>query len=186
MFENSEMISLAEALDIVERELSGITLPAETVPVLQALGRVAAENQAAQIDVPPFNKSAMDGYAIGPGDELEEYTLIETVPAGCVSQKHLTSGTAIKVMIGAPVPHGTAKVVMIEHTHLTDGKVRILSHTKEINICPKDQDIRVGDIILSAPATLGALEIANLISVGVTEVKAKEKVKFLSIKDSFV
>ena len=176
MFENSEMISLAEALDIVERKMSGIALPAEIVSVRQALGRVIIEDQTARIDVPPFNKSAMDGYAIGAGDELEEYTVIETVPAGCVSKKKLASGTAIKVMTGAPVPDGTAKVITIEQTRLSDGKVYILSHKEKNNICPKGQDIRAGDIILSAPSALGPLEIANLIAVGITSVKVTRPV----------
>lgn len=177
MFENSEMISLAEALDTVEQKLSDITLPTEIVPVRQAFGRVIVEDQKARIDVPPFNKSAMDGFAVGEGDERDEYNVIETVQAGCVPKKQLTSETAIKVMTGAPVPEGTAKVVMIEQTHLKDGKVRILSHTKDINICPKGQDVRAGDIVLHAPATLGALEIANLISVGITEVKVTRPVR---------
>jgi molybdopterin biosynthesis enzyme len=59
MIENSEMISLTKALDIVERKLSGKTLPNEIIPVCQALGRVIIEDQAARIDMPPFNKSAM-------------------------------------------------------------------------------------------------------------------------------
>ena len=171
------MITLTEALDIVERKLSGITLSTEVVPVIQALGLVAVEDQAARIDVPPFNKSAMDGYAISGGDELDEYTVIEIVPAGAVPKKELTSGTAIKVMTGVPVPEGTARVIMIEQTHLRDGKVHILSHTKDRNICLKGQDVRAGDIVLYAPATLGALEIANLVSVGITEVRVTRPVR---------
>jgi molybdopterin molybdotransferase len=66
---------------------------------------------------------------------------------------------------------------MIEQTCLSEEKVRILSHTNDINICPKGQDIRSGDIILNAPTTLGALEIANLISVGITEVKVSRPVR---------
>ena len=177
MIENSEMISLAEALDIVEQKLSGITLPTEIIPVRQALGRTIVEDQVSLIDVPPFNKSAMDGYAIREGEELDEYTVIETVPAGDVPQKHLTSDTAIKVMTGAPVPDGTAKVIMIEQTSLSDEKVRILSHTQESNICPKGQDVRAGDTVLNAPATLGPSEIGNLISVGITKVRVARQVR---------
>ncbi len=177
MKENSEMILLTEALDIVEQKLSGIALPAEIVPVRNAVGRVIAEDQVARIDVPSFNKSAMDGYAIGAGDELEEYTIIETVPAGGVPKKKLSGGTAIKVMTGAPVPDGTAKVIMIEQTRMIDGKIRILSRTNEINICPKGQDVHSGEIVLRAPAILGALEIANLISVGITNVKVTRPVR---------
>ena len=176
MSEKEEMISLTKALEIVEQELAGITLPVETVSVRQALGRTVIEDQTAHLDLPPFDKSAMDGFAVPAGDELEEYTVIETVPAGGVPGKQLTPGTAIKIMTGAPVPNGTAKVIMIEQTRQANGKIRILSHTNAINICRKGEDVRAGDIILRAPAVLDPLEIANLISVGVTEVKVAKPV----------
>ena len=177
MIENTEMISLTDALDIVREKLSGICLPTEIIPVRQALGRIIVEDQIARIDVPPFNKSAMDGYAIGGENELEEYTVIETVQAGSFPKKQLIKGSATKIMTGAPVPDGTAKVIMIEQTQFVNGKVRILSHTKEINICPKGQDVSVRDIVLRAPVTLGVLEIANLISVGIPEVKVTRPVR---------
>ena len=177
MSENEEMILLTEALEILEQELAGITLPVETVPVRQAFGRTVVEDQTACFDLPPFDKSAMDGYAVPAGDEPEEYTVIETVPAGAVPGKNLAAGTAIKVMTGAPVPNGTAKVVMIEQTCQVNEKVRILSHSKAINICRKGQDIRCGDVVLRVPAVLGPLEIANLIAVGITEVKVTKPVR---------
>lgn len=177
MSEKEEMISLTKALEIVEQELIGITLPVETVPVRQALGRIVVENQIAGLDLPPFDKSAMDGFAIGAGDKVDEYTVIETVAAGSIPCKDLTTGTATKVMTGAPVPNGTAKVVMVEQTCQTNEKVRILSHSKAINICRKGEDVRCGDTILHAPAMIGPLEIANLISVGITEVKVTRPVR---------
>lgn len=177
MPKTGKMILLAEALEIVEQQLSSISLPVETIPVRQALGRTVIEDHVSSLDIPPFDKSAMDGYAIGAGDELEEYTVIETVPAGAVPDKELTAGTATKVMTGAPVPNGTARVVMIEQTCPANGKVRILSHSETTNICQKGKDVRAGDIILRAPAVLGPLEIANLISVGITEVKVAKPVR---------
>ena len=129
MSEKEEMISLTKALEIVEQELAGITLP------------------------------------------------VETVPAGVIPGKQLIPGTAIKIMTGAPVPNGTAKVIMVEQTRRTNGKIRILSHSKATNICRKGEDVRSGDIILHAPAMLGPLEIANLISTGITEVKVAKPLR---------
>ena len=177
MAETGKMIPLTQALEIVEQELSGIDSSAETVAVREALGRAIAEDQRARLDLPPFDKSAMDGFAIPQGKELAEYAVIETVPAGSVPSKELTAGTAIKVMTGTAVPKGTSKVVMVEQTSQANSKVRILSHSKANNICRMGEDVRAGDIILRAPAVLGPLEIANLISVGITEVKVSRRVR---------
>ncbi len=177
MPETSEMILLTEALEIVERELAGIILPTETIPVRKALFRTIVEDQIAHLDLPPFNKSAMDGYAIGAGDEREEYRVIETIPAGDVPTRKLTPGTCTKVMTGAPVPNNAAKVIMVEQTCQADGKVRILSHTKPTNICQKGEDIHTGDTILHAPAVLGPVQISNLIAVGITEVKVTKPLR---------
>jgi molybdopterin molybdotransferase len=177
MSETEDMISLTKALGIVEQELTGITLPVETIPVRQALGRTVVENQTACLDLPPFDKSAMDGYAVLDGDEREEYHVLETIPAGRVPTKKLVAGTAVKVMTGAPVPEGSGQVIMVEQTSEAEGKVRILSHSTAINICRKGKDVRSGDTILPAPAMLGPLEIANLIAVGITEVKVAMPVR---------
>ena len=170
------MIRLNEALDIVE-QLVGITLPSETVPVREALGRTVLTDQISQLDMPPFDKSAMDGYAIPAGDGGDEYRVLETVPAGGVPSQSLSAGTATKVMTGAPVPEGTDRVVMVEQTCETDGKVRILSPCESTNICRQGEDVRAGDVILRAPRGIGPLEIANLIAVGVTEVEVARRLR---------
>ena len=172
MSKKGEMISLTEALGIVEQELTGSTiLPIETVSIHQAQGRIISESQTARLDLPAFNKSAMDGYAILAGDNRKEYRLIETVPAGKTPTQKLEPGTTTKVMTGAPVPEGTGQVIMVEQTCEADGKVSVISHSKETHICQRGEDIKQGDIVLKAPKMLGPLEIANLISVGITEVK---------------
>ena len=177
MSENREMILLNEALDIVEQKLADISLPIETVPVRQAYGRIIVEDQTARLDLPAFSKSAMDGYAILDGDKHQEYRLIETVPAGKTPSKRLEPGTAIKVMTGAPVPEGAGQVIMVEQTREADGKVSIVSHSEETHICRKGEDIKRGDLVLKARALLGPLEIANLISVGITEIKVAKTVR---------
>lgn len=182
------MIPLSQALEIVDHQLAGVTLATETLDVRQALGRTVVADQIARVDLPPFDKSAMDGYAIPAGDQQEQYRLLETVPAGSVPSLPLTPGTATKVMTGAPVPAGAAKVVMVEQTCEADGKVRILSPSKGKNICRKGEDVRCGDTILKAPATLGPLEIANLVAAGITEVQVARRlrVSIISTGDEIV
>jgi molybdopterin molybdotransferase len=177
MSDKGEKILLAEALSIVEQKLADITLPIETIPVRQAYGRIIVEDQKACFDLPVFNKSAMDGYAVLAGDHRQKYRLIEIVPAGKTPTQKLEPGTAIKVMTGAPVPEGTGQVIMVEQTREADGKVSIISHSEETHICRKGEDINRGDLALKAPAVLGPLEIASLISVGITEIKVAKTVR---------
>jgi molybdopterin molybdotransferase len=80
-------------------------------------------------------------------------------------------------MTGAPVPKGTAKVIMIEQTCQSNGKIRVLSHAGPTHICPQGEDVRTGDIILHAPAVLGPVEIANLISAGIAQVKVAKPLR---------
>lgn len=171
------MIPLDEALQIIERELAGREVASEILPVKQALGRVCAADQFAGLDVPPFNKSAMDGYAVLDGDQRDEYEVIDAVQAGVVPAKDLAPGTAVKVMTGAPVPDGAGSVIMVEHTQQIGEKIRVLQRSQARNICRKGEDVRTGDLMLKAPATLGPAEIGNLISVGITEVPVAERIK---------
>ena len=98
------MISLPDALAIIDRTLAGAHLPTEIVPARDAVGRILAEDQVSRLDLPPFNKSAMDGYAVLGDDRRDEYRLLETVSAGMVAQSPLEPGTTTKVMTGAPCP----------------------------------------------------------------------------------
>ena len=108
-------ISLEEALGIVDSTLTEVKPVGERAPVRSALGRVIVADQRSRLDLPPFDKAAMDGYAVLAGDVRDEYRILETVPAGYVGTQPLTPGTAVKVMTGAAIPDGTGKIVMIEH-----------------------------------------------------------------------
>ena len=113
MPEHAEMITLDEAFEIVDEALADIRMPTETVAIRQALGRTLTADQASRLDLPPFDKSAMDGYAIPAGDEREEYPVIESVAAGEVPTRKLEPGTALKVMTGAPVPEADTLLTLI-------------------------------------------------------------------------
>jgi molybdopterin molybdotransferase len=182
------MIPLADALAIVDDALGSAVLPTETVEVRGALGRVVAAHQLSRLDLPPFDKSAMDGYALPAGDDGPTYQLIESVPAGAVPTKALTTGTAIKVMTGAPVPEGTGKVVMVERTEQRDEQVLVHTPDSAINICKQGEDVRTGDVVVPAGTVLGAATIGVLISCGVTEVEVIRPVRVavLSTGDEIV
>jgi len=185
---HGESIPLSEALATVDRVLADVNLPVESVPVRDALGRTVVSDQVSRLELPPFNKSAMDGYAVMADDERDSYRLLEVVPAGCVPTKRLEPGTAIKVMTGAPVPDGTGKVIMIEQTSVVDGDVHVHKHGGRANVCLRGEDVRVGDVILHGPRVLGPIEIGNLISCGITdvEVTARLRVSILATGEEIV
>jgi molybdopterin molybdotransferase len=182
------MIPLEKAFALLDETLQGFRLPAEALPVQEALGRVVRAEQKSRLDLPPFDKSAMDGYALLPGDERDEYRLLETVPAGKLPRQKLAAGTAIKVMTGAAVPQGAGLVVMQEYTEEQGDRVKVLKHGGPSNICQKAEDVKTGDVILQAGSRLGSLEIANLVSCGITEVEVSRqpRLSIISTGDEIV
>lgn len=176
-----EMISFEQALKIVDETLGGVKPEGEVVPAPEALGRFLLEDELSRLDLPPFDKSAMDGFAVLEGDERGEYRLIETVAAGEIAGKRLEPGTTIQVMTGAPVPEGTGKVIMVEHTEREGDIVRVTRPDSRINIARRAEDVRAGDRVLPAGTRLSAADIANLISCGVVEVKVAKRVRIAVI-----
>lgn len=172
-----KMIALDEALHIIDETLADAKPRGETIPVRDALGRVLLADQTSRLDLPPFNKSAMDGYAILTDDERDEYRLLETIAAGQTPTTRLQPGTTVKVMTGAAVPPDTGRVIMVEHTQQHGDRVKVLKQGGPANICWQAEDIRRGDTVLSAGTILNPLDIANLITCGITEVQVARRVR---------
>ncbi|MGD0897726.1 MAG: molybdopterin molybdotransferase MoeA [Thermoguttaceae bacterium] len=164
-------IPLDDALGIVDRAIAENTLSRRQVAVREAAGQTLAVDQVSALQLPPFDKAAMDGYAVAEGDVRDRYQVLETVSAGSTPRVSLRPGTAVKVMTGAPVPAGTGQVIPIEHVRSQGDLIELTRPTGARNICPQGEDVRVGDVVLRAGTRLGALEIANLIGCGITEVE---------------
>jgi molybdopterin molybdotransferase len=171
MSRTDPMIPLEQAFSILDETLQGFRLPTETLPVSEAQGRITSTDHKSRLDLPSFDKSAMDGYAVLPGDQRDEYRLIETIPAGKLGTRKLVEGTTVKVMTGAAVPAGAGRVIMQEHTQEHGERVKVLKHGGPTHICKRAEDVRTGEVILKTGVRLGALEIANLISSGMTAVE---------------
>ena len=188
MAKHSDMIPLTDALAIVDDALTGALLPTETVAVRDALGRVVAADQASRLDLPPFDKSAMDGYAVPAGDDGPDYRLIESVPAGAVPTQTLSPGAVIKVMTGAPVPQGAGKVIMVERVTEAGDQVHMHTPDSAVNICRQGEDVRVGDVVTPAGTALGPAAVGVLIGCGITEVEVVRpaRVAALSTGDEIV
>lgn len=160
-------IALDEARRIVDQELAGRRLPSETVAVREAVGRVLSGASRATLDIPPFDRSAVDGYAIPVGDPGVEFEVVGTLAAGHTWEIPLQPGQAVKIMTGAPVPKGAGEIVMLEDTEPCGNRVKVLKRGRS-NFCPRGEDLRAGDVILPAGVLLRPVDTANLLSCGAT------------------
>jgi len=162
------MMEPAEALRIVLEKTP--RLEAVEVPLPEADGAVLDESVASDSDLPPFDKSAMDGYAVRSADLARlpaDLAVVESLPAGTAPTRPIQGGTCAKIMTGAPVPAGADHVVKVEDTEaLPDGRVRILRTDPGRNICLRGEDVRKGETVLKVGRVLRPPEIGLLASVG--------------------
>ena len=183
----STILKFDDAFEIVID--SARQLGTERVEIDRALNRVLAETIASDIDIPPFNKSAMDGFACRRADLANELTIIETVPAGSLPKKTIGQNQCAKIMTGAVVPEGADCVIMVEYTEKTsDNKIRFISAKTSDNICLKGEDTEKGDIVLRAGCKLSAQHIAVLASLGCTKplVALQPRVGIIATGDELV
>jgi molybdopterin molybdotransferase len=159
------MIPFEQAYQIVMK--NALLIGQERVPFDQALYRVLQEEVRADRDMPPFHKSAVDGYACidpQPGQELE---ILEHVGAGEQPARALATGTCTKIMTGAEVPPNTTHVVMVEKTELLDHhRVRVNGSEGKTNIAVQGEDFKQGDLIIPQGTYIQPQHIAVLASVG--------------------
>ncbi|UCE50368.1 MAG: molybdopterin molybdotransferase MoeA [Phycisphaerales bacterium] len=159
------MLLFEEALEIVLN--SARPLGAERVRLANAADRVLAEDVKSDMDMPPFNKSAMDGYACRRSDLANELVVIETIPAGHSPAKSVGPNQCSKIMTGGVVPEGADCVVMKEYIESPrPNVVRFVGEETKDNICLKGEDAKAGDIVLQKGTLLKPQHIAVLASVG--------------------
>jgi molybdopterin molybdotransferase len=161
------MITLEQALHIVESV--SVTLQVEKVPLMEALGRVMAQDVFSDSDMPPFNKAAMDGYACRSEDLDGEMKITEEIPAGKTTVQPILPGCCARIMTGAMVPEGADFVMMQEHVRVTsEGHIRCIVRSEQSNICYKGEDLRAGGRLLSSGQRLWPIHLAILASAGCT------------------
>jgi molybdopterin molybdotransferase len=168
------MTGLTQLHDAQQVVLDATTvLEAEKVSILDVLGRVLAEDIMAGRDNPPWDNSAMDGFAVRWEDIRQEHKIqkpvslivIEDVPAGRMPSKDVGPGQAIRIMTGAPIPRGADTVLKVEDTEPTPDSVRVLkAEPKGANIRPQGEDVKKGECIIGKgtrmrPSEAGMLAI---------------------------
>jgi molybdopterin molybdotransferase len=160
---------LPDAQKVVLDAASVLSL--EKISILDALGRVLGEDIVAERDNPPWDNSAMDGFAVRWEDIKQEHviqkpvtlSIIEDVPAGTMPSKAVGSGQAIRIMTGAPIPRGADTVLKVEDTEPTPDAVRVFkAEPKGANIRPQGEDVKKGDCIIAKGTRIRPSEVGML------------------------
>jgi molybdopterin molybdotransferase len=149
----------ARAVSLVRR------VGAERVPMREALGRVLREEVAAPADLPPFDDSAMDGFAVRAVEGTAERAIIGEAAAGHPFGGSVGAGQAVRIMTGAPLPDGADAVVMIERCHADGARVRLLQEVKPgENVRRRGEDLKAGQVVLRSGESLSPAELGVLAS----------------------
>jgi molybdopterin molybdotransferase len=187
-------ISVEQALELVLQSVS--TLDGADLPLLDCLNSVLAEDIAADMDIPPFDNSAMDGYALIAADTTSARAeapmtlrVIADLPAGYPPPPIVGRGEAVRIMTGAPMPHGTDAVARTEDVERGDGTVRIsrpLSIGQDLR--RRGEDVRLGDLVLATGLVVRPGEIGMLATLGrkVARVVRTPRVAVLTTGDELV
>src|SRR5262249_52064614 len=170
------MLSVAEAQAIVLQHAR--PLPPETAPVATpVLGQILAEDVVSDLDMPPYDKALMDGYAVRSADLPDgrgTLSVIEEITAGQPPVHSVKAGQAGRIMTGAPIPAGADVVVPVERTRMLDGsRVQIDDQPPKPgqNILYRGREVRRGDVVLKAGTVLRPQEFGVLSAAGRTAVR---------------
>lgn len=169
-------VTIEEAFNIIYNNSKPKSL--KILPIEEALGYVLAEEITASHNLPPFDNSAMDGYAVKMEDAGREVMVTHTIFAGDNSNEELKSGFAFKIMTGAKIPHGCESVVPFEDVCIYEGNIILsenLKRSRHIRLC--GEDIKSGTTILTKGQRVYAHHITLLASQGISHVKVYKKPK---------
>lgn len=174
------MIRFEEAIEIIVT--SEFNASTERINFTQSLNRILAEDIISDIEMPPFDKSAVDGYACRKEDILNVLEVIETIPAGKVPGKSIGVNQCSKIMTGAPVPEGADTVIMVEDAEeIGLNKVRFTKEKIRSNICYRGEDIRSGTVMIGKGTLIQPQHIAVLATAGAVNPLVNKKVKVIII-----
>src|SRR5580765_1954520 len=171
---NGNLISIDEALRRVLEQVE--RLPAETVRLDAALGRVLAADGAATVDLPPFDSSAMDGFALRSADTPGQLPVVHRIPAGTPAPRPLEAGEAMGIATGGLVPAGADAVIPLEYVVEHDNKIEVEEAVEQgANVRGAGGDTVAGETVVEAGERLEARHLAALAAAGVPEVRVARR-----------
>ena len=173
-----KLVTFEEAKQLIEKQLQPKPLGTEEIPLLEAYNRVLAEDSKSTLDIPPFSRSTVDGYAVKAQDTFgaDENQPAKLKVCGMVSigetpKVSVANGEAAEIVTGAPIPEGADAVVMVEDTQREDDDLDVFgSVTQNENVMKKGTDIKNGETVLKAGRVLGSREIGVLAALGMAKV----------------
>ncbi|SHO80381.1 Molybdopterin biosynthesis protein MoeA [hydrothermal vent metagenome] len=169
-------ISIVDALDKIYQEVG--VLDTQVVPLEDSLGRVIAKDYKASFNLPRFDNSAMDGYAIKLNDSAKRVNMIDVIYAGDTPKTTLRESTTIKIMTGAPIPKGCEAIVPRENVIVDDNIIKLPSGVKEnAHIRREGEDIKAGKVFISKGERITPYSTALLSSQGITHIEVYRKVR---------
>jgi molybdopterin molybdotransferase len=136
-----------------------------------ALGRVLRQDIVAKEDVPAFDRSAMDGYAIAADDPAEKFRIVSEIQPGAAAKGRLHPGECARIFTGAPIPAGASQVLMQENVRVEGNSIVPLETSPTTHIRRRGEDARKGDLLVRAGTRLGAGDLALLASLGAARPK---------------
>jgi molybdenum cofactor synthesis domain-containing protein len=172
-----KLVTFDEAKNAIWQHIKPEPLGEEEIPLLEAHNRVLTENITSTLDIPPFNRSTVDGYAVKAEDTYgaEENQPVKlkvcgTINVGEPPRISISKGEAAEIVTGAPIPEGADAAVMVEDTERNGAELRVYSAvTKDENVLKKGADIKKGETILKTGQVLGPSEIGVLAALGLTK-----------------
>jgi len=194
----AETLRFKEALERLIVEASVGPLKAEEAPLLEALGRVLSEDLIAPANVPPFDRSAMDGYAVRAEDtqgaSASNPILLKVLGEAEIGSEYdglVGSGEAVQVGTGTPIPKGADSVLMFEYSKLLEDGVTLEVYkplTRGENVAKAGEDVKAGERILPEGRILQPQDLAMLAALGMSRVKVriKPRVAVLSVGGELV
>lgn len=169
-------ISIKEALQTIYTNVTAKST--HILPIEASLGAIVAQDYEAKFDLPRFNNSAMDGYAVKVADAGKEVSVKEITYAGDRAEGTFQEGEVVKIMTGAPTPKGCEAIVAIEKVSTTEAGIILPPEIKpQTFIRFKGEDIQTGTVFLKAQTKVTAYTLALLASQGITHIKVYRKPK---------
>lgn len=168
------MISVEKARGILAER--GVIPAVETVPLPDSLQRILAQDVVSAVNLPPFKKSAMDGFALSKNDGSTRFKIVETIAAGSIPRQSIKRGECAKIMTGAMLPEGADRVIKKEVTREQDGIMVVVGSDKKANVCEIGEDVRVGEVVLRQGTPIRPAELGIMASLGIEQVNVFQRI----------
>lgn len=176
-----QLVSLEEALELLNQHIQPMGVEQEEL--VNSLNRILAEDILAPIDLPPFDRSPLDGYAIRAEDTLTasvgnpvSLKVVREISAGKFCDQQVNSGQAVKILTGAPIPPGANEIIRFEDIELSGDVIKINRPvTAYTNYCFAGEDVQQGKQLLQRGNKIGPAHMGTLASVGINNVSVYKK-----------